>query len=68
MEKKCTKCGETKLLEEYHNKKTGKYGRASRCKVCVKAYRESEAGKEKKKPGDENRIWMGREIGWVITS
>ena len=19
----------------------------------------------KKKPGDENRIWMGREIGWV---
>jgi hypothetical protein len=21
----------------------------------------------KKKPGDENRIWMGREIGWVHT-
>ena len=21
--------------------------------------------KDKKKPGDENRIWMGREIGWV---
>ena len=19
----------------------------------------------KKKPGDENRIWLGREIGWV---
>ena len=22
--------------------------------------------KDKKKPGDENRIWMGREIGWVV--
>ena len=23
--------------------------------------------KDKKKPGDENRIWMDREIGWVIS-
>ena len=61
MEKKCTKCGETKLLEEYHNKKTGKYGRASRCKECMnaykKAYRESEAGKEKRKAYEQSEKW-----------
>jgi hypothetical protein len=22
--------------------------------------------KDKKKPGDENRIWMDRKIGWVV--
>ena len=49
MEKQCTGCGETKLLSEYHKKKTGKYGRDSKCKVCVKAYRESEAGTAKRK-------------------
>ena len=53
MEKTCTGCGETKPLEEYHKKKSGKYGRDARCKECRnayhKAYRESEAGKEKRK-------------------
>ena len=52
-EKKCRGCGETKLLSEYHKKKTGKYGRDSKCKVCVnekkKAYRQSETGKAYKK-------------------
>ncbi len=53
MEKKCTGCGETKPLEEYHKHKTCKYGRDSKCKVCrkaynkayMKAYNQSEAGK-----------------------
>ena len=53
MEKKCTGCGETKLLGEYHKKKDGKYGRASRCKVCKsladKKYNASNEGKEYKK-------------------
>lgn len=53
MEKQCTGCGETKLLSEYHNKKDGKYGRASRCKVCKsladKKYNASNEGKEYKK-------------------
>jgi hypothetical protein len=53
MEKTCTKCGETKLLEEYHKKKTGKYGRKAQCKECVsekmKAYEQSEKRKAKKK-------------------
>ena len=38
MEKTCTKCGESKLLSEYHKKKAGKYGRLAKCKECVKAY------------------------------
>ena len=53
MEKTCTVCGETKLLGEYHKKKGGKYGRASMCKVCrkayMKAYEQTEARKAKKK-------------------
>ena len=80
MEKTCTKCGETKLLSEYHKQKAGKYGRCTKCKVCkkaynqtekrkacrkayreseagkakIKAYRESEAGKAKKKAYDQS--------------
>ncbi len=49
-EKKCRGCGETKLLSEYHKKKTGKYGRDSKCKLCKKAYnkkyRKSESAKK----------------------
>jgi hypothetical protein len=49
MEKTCTKCGESKLLEEYHKQKTGKYGWDSKCKLCKKAYnkkyRKSESAK-----------------------
>jgi hypothetical protein len=53
MEKTCRGCGETKLLSEYHKKKTGKYGRCAKCKECVsekmKAYEQSEKRKAKKK-------------------
>ena len=58
MEKTCTKCGETKLLEEYHKQKAGKYGRCAKCKVCVKAYHkaynQSEAGKAAQKKYDQS--------------
>lgn len=37
--KTCSKCGETKPLDGgFHKKKGGKFGRAARCKSCVKAY------------------------------
>ncbi len=53
MEKTCTACGETKLLEEYYTEKMGKYGRKGKCKVCTeeikKAYNQTEAGKAKRK-------------------
>ena len=45
MEKKCTGCGETKPLEEYHKKKSGKYGRCAKCKLCMNAYDQSEKRK-----------------------
>jgi len=32
--KRCTKCGETKPLEEFHRQKDGPDGRESICKVC----------------------------------
>ena len=34
----CTKCGETKPLDEFHRDKRSKDGRVTRCKSCVKAY------------------------------
>ena len=49
MEKTCTVCGETKLLDEYHKKKSGKYGRRGRCKECTKVYNQSEARKAYRK-------------------
>ena len=38
MEKKCTKCEKVKSLDEFGNKKDGKYKRSSRCKTCDKLY------------------------------
>jgi hypothetical protein len=38
MEKKCTKCGEVKSLDEFGNEKKGKNGKSSRCKYCAKEY------------------------------
>ena len=37
--KTCTKCGETKPLDEYHRRKRAKDGRESRCKACKRAYK-----------------------------
>ena len=39
MEKKCTKCGEVKSLDEFYNSKGGKDGRSTWCKSCFKEYR-----------------------------
>jgi hypothetical protein len=39
MEKKCTKCGEVKSLDEFSNAKKGKHGKAWKCKSCNKEYR-----------------------------
>ena len=38
MEKKCTKCGEVKSLDEFTNFKKGKHGKAYQCKSCFKDY------------------------------
>jgi chemotaxis protein histidine kinase CheA len=38
MEKKCTKCGEVKSLDEFHYSKKGKHRKKSMCKDCCKKY------------------------------
>jgi len=38
MEKKCTKCGEVKSLDEFGNDKRVKSGRVAACKDCIKKY------------------------------
>ena len=39
MEKKCTKCGEFKSLDDFHNLKSSKDGKQFRCKICRKEYK-----------------------------
>ena len=39
MSKTCTKCGETKSLDDFHRDKTGVGGRRSDCKECVREYK-----------------------------
>jgi len=38
MEKKCTKCGEVKSLDEFGNDKRVKSGKVAACKDCIKKY------------------------------
>ena len=38
MSKTCTKCGETKPLDDFHRNKTGAGGRRPDCKECVREY------------------------------
>ena len=38
MSKTCTKCGETKSLDDFHRHKTGVGGRRPDCKECVREY------------------------------
>ena len=54
MEKKCTKCGEVKSLDEFSNAKKGKHGKHARCKSCFKLYYQD--NKEKYK--QSNIIWQ----------
>ena len=38
MSKTCTKCGETKSLDDFHRNKDGAGGRRPDCKECVREY------------------------------
>lgn len=48
-EKICGKCGEKKLVKEFHKNKTGEDGYQHCCKACSKAYQQSESGKDARK-------------------
>ena len=41
MSKTCTKCGETKPLDDFYRDKTGAGGRRPDCKECVREYKRS---------------------------
>lgn len=45
-EKRCSKCGETKPLDEFYKDKTAKGGYRYNCKGCCKAYERTPEGKE----------------------
>ena len=47
--KTCTKCNEAKSLDEFHNKKEGKFGKQPTCKECSSASQKKfRLGKEEK--------------------
>ena len=48
MEKKCTKCGVVKSLDEFYNRKDSKDGKQFRCKICNKKYKENNREKVNK--------------------
>ena len=57
--KQCTKCGETKPLEEFHRKHTAADGRRSACKSCINAYYKENKDKilsQQKEYVEENKV------------
>ena len=53
IERPCTKCGETKSLDDFHLCKTGPHGRAYSCKACfLRYYEETKAERKARKAAD----------------
>ena len=68
MKKKCSKCNIEKGLDDFHKNKKGKHGRLSKCKACVKAWKEANKDKvdawnsayrrnNKEKISQSNKAW-----------
>ena len=55
MSKTCTKCGETKSLDDFHRNKTGAGGRRPDCKECVQEYTRRYYEENRDKELDRNR-------------
>jgi len=64
MEKKCTKCGEVKSLDEFSNDKSKKDGKQSRCKDCVKLYAKINKEHIKKRQQEYRKINLEKMIKW----
>jgi hypothetical protein len=59
MRKKCTGCGELKILTDFHRNYDGTFGRASNCKLCAKQYKQENPHVAKdsyKRCGERNRL------------
>lgn len=58
--KTCTRCGETKDLEEFHPQPHGRYGRRSRCKACeIIDNQETRAKKRSRRVPESERCLHG---------
>lgn len=57
MTKVCTKCGVEKDLDEFHNSKNGKYGKAPDCKKCNCAARRAYCRKNPEKVAESKKRW-----------
>ena len=55
MSKTCTKCGETKPLDDFHRDKTGAGGRRPDCKECVREYKRRYHEENRDKELDRHR-------------
>ena len=55
MSKTCTKCGETKPLDDFHRNKTGAGGRRPDCKECVREYKRRHYEENRDKVRERNR-------------
>ena len=55
MSKTCTKCGETKPLDDFHRNKTGAGGRRPDCKECVREYSRRYHEENRDKERERNR-------------
>ena len=59
MSKTCTKCGETKPLDDFHRDKTGAGGRKPHCKECVREYKRRYYEENRDKERERNRRYHG---------
>lgn len=55
--KQCTKCGETKPLDQFYKFKLGKFGRQAECKPCSNARRKAFAATRPEEERESRRLW-----------
>jgi hypothetical protein len=58
--KTCTKCGETKSVEDYHKAKKGKFGRSATCKACKAIWAKQDREKYPEKWDARIKSWQAR--------
>ena len=65
MEKRCSKCGQEKPLEDFPKHKGGKYGRKSICKDCQKKYNKKWREENRERISQKSKEWYengGKEL------
>ena len=61
--KTCTRCGETKALDEFHNRKDAKDGKNSHCKTCARVIKRAYLDANREIHRERRRIyyWANRD-------